>query len=83
LRYLIDADWVIHYLNGQPAIVTRIQKLSADGIALSYLSLAELYEGDFYSSNPQRSEEGLQAFLRACPTSGLYPEVRTFSSFRR
>lgn len=24
LRYLIDTDWAIHYLNGHPAIVTRL-----------------------------------------------------------
>ena len=24
LRYLIDTDWAIHYLNGHPEIVTRL-----------------------------------------------------------
>lgn len=61
MRYLLDTDWVIHYLNGHPEIVPRVQELSAEGIGLS---LAELYEGVLYSRNPQRSEEGLQAFLR-------------------
>jgi tRNA(fMet)-specific endonuclease VapC len=64
VRYLIDTDWVIHYLNGHPGIVERIQHLSVEGLALTFISLAELYEGVFYSRDPQQSEHGLQAFLR-------------------
>ena len=45
LRYLIDTDWAIHYLNGHPAIVTRLDGLKTTGLALSVISLAELYEG--------------------------------------
>jgi len=46
VRYLVDTDWVIHYLNGHREIVARVQDLSPD-IALSVISLAELYEGVF------------------------------------
>ena len=70
MRYLVDTDWVIHYLNGHPEIVPRVQELSAEGIGLSLISLAELYEGVLYSRNPQRSEEGLQAFLRGVEIGG-------------
>jgi predicted nucleic acid-binding protein len=45
VRYLIDTDWVIHYLNGHPEIVPRVQEISAENIGLSLISLAELYEG--------------------------------------
>ena len=71
MRYLLDTDWVIHYLNGHPEIVPRVQELSAEGIGLSLISLAELYEGVLYSRNPQRSEEGLQAFLRGVELVGI------------
>ena len=71
MRYLLDTDWVIHYLNGHPEIVRRVQELSAEGIGLSLISLAELYEGVLYSRNPQRSEEGLQAFLRGVELVGI------------
>jgi tRNA(fMet)-specific endonuclease VapC len=62
VRYLLDTDWVIHNLNGHPEIVARVQDLTTQGLALSFISLAELYEGIFYSSDPLQSEEGLQAF---------------------
>jgi len=42
VRYLVDTDWVIHYLNGRADIITRIQELSPLGIAISVISLAEL-----------------------------------------
>jgi tRNA(fMet)-specific endonuclease VapC len=75
VRYLVDTDWVIHYLNGHSESVARIQDLSAEGIALSFISLAELYEGVFYSRQPQDSEEGLQAFLHGVDLVGIDDET--------
>jgi tRNA(fMet)-specific endonuclease VapC len=74
VRYLVDTDWVIHYLNGHREIVARVQDLSPD-IALSVISLAELYEGVFYSRDPQKSEEALQDFLRGIELVGIDEEV--------
>ena len=37
--------------------------MSSQGIGISVISLAELYEGVLYSANPQRDEESLQRFL--------------------
>ena len=50
LRYLIDTDWAIHYLNGHPAIVKKLDGAKTQGLALSVISLAELYEGVVYSA---------------------------------
>lgn len=74
MRYLVDTDWVIHYLNGHREIVARVQDLSPD-IALSVISLAELYEGVFYSRDPQKSEEALQDFLRGIELVGIDDEI--------
>ena len=75
MRYLVDTDWVIHYLNGHPAIAARIQTLSSEGIAMSVISLAELYEGVFYSRNPQKSEQALQDFVRGIELLGIDKEI--------
>lgn len=64
-RYLVDTDWAIYYLNGHAAITERLQALEPDGLALSIVSLAELYEGVLYSTKPQQSEDGLRNFLSA------------------
>jgi len=71
VRYLVDTDWVIHYLNGHPGIVSRIQELSPQGIALSVVSLAELYEGVVYSRNPRDSEDALRDFLGGVELLGI------------
>jgi len=75
VRYLIDTDWAIHYLNGSPPIVKRLNQLSDQGLALSLLSLAELYEGVFYSTNPERNDSNLHDFLRGITLIGIDEET--------
>jgi hypothetical protein len=48
IQYLIDTDWVIHYLHGHTAIVEWLDELQPQGLVLSIVSLAELYEGVYY-----------------------------------
>ena len=75
MRYLVDTDWVIHYLNGRPDIVMRIQEFGPQGIAMSVISLAELYEGVYHSRNPRKSEQALQDFLRGVALLGIDEEI--------
>jgi tRNA(fMet)-specific endonuclease VapC len=83
VRYLADSDWIIHYLNGHSGIVARIQELSAEGLAISFISLAELYEGVFYSRDPRQSEKALQAFLNGVELLGIDEETtKTFGRER-
>lgn len=65
LRYLVDTDWAIHYMNGQPEVVQRLTELQPEGIGLSVVSLAELYEGVYYSRDPSESDQDLRNFLSA------------------
>ncbi len=75
LRYLIDTDWIIHYLNGHSAIVSRLKTLSDQGCAVSVVSLAELYEGVYYSSNPTGNAQTLNDFLLGVTTLGVDAET--------
>ena len=63
IRYLIDTDWAIHYLNQHQGIVQRLHVLLDDGLGLSIISFAELYEGVYYSRDPE-GDERLNDFLR-------------------
>ena len=63
MRYLVDTDWVIHYLNRIGRVVDRVVELTPEGLALSIISLAELHEGVLGSANPEHSERELRAFL--------------------
>ena len=63
MTYLIDTDWVIDHLNHIERVTRRLEELAPAGLALSIISLAELYEGVFYSRDPVESEAALQRFL--------------------
>ena len=63
MKYLIDTDWVIDHLRHQERVTRRLEDLVGEGLAISVVSLAELYEGVYYSSNPTASEQALQQFL--------------------
>jgi tRNA(fMet)-specific endonuclease VapC len=71
IRYLIDTDWVIHYLNGRDDIVRRLDELQPEGLGLSVISLAELYEGIFSSTDPRGNEQDLNDFLRGVQVIGI------------
>jgi tRNA(fMet)-specific endonuclease VapC len=83
LRYLVDTDWVIHYLNGHPDIAARLSARFEQGLALSVISLAELYEGVFYSRDPESNERVLQEFLEGMAVLGIDdPVCRIFAQER-
>jgi tRNA(fMet)-specific endonuclease VapC len=63
MTYLIDTDWVIDHLNHIERVTSRLEELAPAGLALSIISLAELYEGVYYSRDPIESEAALQRFL--------------------
>lgn len=75
VAYLIDTDWVIHYLNGHRGVVEKLRSLRQEGLAISAVSLAELYEGVYYSTNPASNEEALREFLTGVSVLAIEEEV--------
>ena len=63
MRYLVDTDWVIHALHGSTAVVQRLEEFTNDGIGISIISTAELYQGVFYSLEPRANEALLLEFI--------------------
>ena len=63
MRYLVDTDWIIHYLHGAGPVRARLAGLRLDGVGLSIVSLAELYEGLSQSTDTGSEEQGLRDFL--------------------
>ena len=63
MTYLIDTDWVIDHLNHIERVTRRLEELAPEGLALSIISLAELYEGVYYSRDPESDEQYLNNFL--------------------
>ena len=71
MKYLIDTDWVIDHLHQVERVTRRLEELATEGLALSIISLAELYEGVFYSRDPEGDERDLQDFLRSITVLGI------------
>lgn len=63
VSYLIDTDWIIDHFNKIEKVTRKLEELAPQGLALSIVSLAELYEGIYYSRDPVLSEEALKRFL--------------------
>lgn len=64
MKYLVDSDWVIDYLVGKQQAIVLLSTLAKEGIAVSLITLGEIYERIYYGRDPQRSEEGFRKFLR-------------------
>ena len=71
MRYLIDTDWVIHYLRGVGRVVERVLTLAPEGDGISIVSLAELQEGIARSVTPEVDETILRGFLNTVTVAGL------------
>ena len=63
LRYLIDTDWSIDYMHQRRSTIRLVDEFAPQGIGLSIISVAELYEGAFYSTDTHAEIQSLQYFL--------------------
>ena len=75
MQYLVDTDWVIDHMHGRQEVVSRLEELAPYGLGLSIVSLAELYEGVFYSTDPLSEERSLLNFLGAVEVIPLDDEI--------
>ena len=75
VAYLIDTDWIIDHFNQVDRTTQKLKELRPAGIAMSVISLAELYEGVHYSRDPVRSQQVLDTFLREIPVLGVDEEI--------
>lgn len=73
--YLIDTDWVIDHLCGMELVTRKLLDLEPEGLAISVISLAELYEGAHYSRDPLHSMAALQRFVAGLVVLPLDEEV--------
>lgn len=75
MQYLLDTDWAIEYLHANGRFVDRIASLLPDGIGVSVITLAELYEGVAGSSDRRRSERELRQLIDRLDLLGVDDEV--------
>ena len=62
-QYLIDTDWAIDHLKGIREVSQKLEEYEDRGLSVSIISVAELYEGVYYSNNPTQNQQSLEEFL--------------------
>jgi len=75
MRYLIDTDWAIDHLHNVEKVVRKLDELAPEGLALSIISLAELYEGVYYSSDPSANKKALHKLLSGVSILDIGEEI--------
>jgi predicted nucleic acid-binding protein len=65
MAYLLDTDWAIRSLKGRVEPGETLRRLQGSYIAVSMISVVELYEGAFRSPNPAAYLTNLRHFLAA------------------
>ena len=84
MRYLVDSDWVIDYQHEVLRTVSRFDAFLPQGVGMSIVSLAELYEGHLNSRDPQAQDRALLTFLAGVRIVPLDDAVcRLFARERR
>jgi predicted nucleic acid-binding protein len=85
MPYLIDADFVIQAIRGRPSTMRTLSRVGATEVSVCWLTIGEVYEGAYVSTNPSALLSVYRAFLSAFPTVGLndgvmelYAETRAF-----
>jgi predicted nucleic acid-binding protein len=73
--YLLDTDWIVDVLNGQATAVETLLQLAPQGLAVSLISYGELYEGAYFSRDPQAALAALQTFLAGKEVLPLTPVI--------
>lgn len=83
MTYLVDTDYVADYLKGQRNVAAILEPLLPEGIAISIITFAEVYEGIFYGHNRTQHETGFRNFLKSTPVlSVTRPIARQFAIIR-
>ena len=75
MRYLVDTDWVIDQLRGKEEVREKLKELRPAGVAVSIISLAELYEGIYSSRDPVKDQKILENLLTQFLTLGIDSEI--------
>ncbi len=83
MTYLVDSDRVADYLKGRGDAVELVDSLRPDGLAISIVTYAEIYDGVYHGRDPRAAETAFRLFLRSIPVLGINrPVTRRFATIR-
>jgi tRNA(fMet)-specific endonuclease VapC len=83
VSYLVDSDWVADFLAGRDAAVQLLTPLAPQGLVISLMTYAEIYEGIYFGRDPAAAERTFRAFLRSVDVLPLNRAImRRFAQIR-
>jgi tRNA(fMet)-specific endonuclease VapC len=71
VRHLLDSNWLVEYLRGTPRFVQAIRERKADGLAMSIVTLAELYSGVARSTDRPKAEQEVRRVVSQVAVLGI------------
>jgi tRNA(fMet)-specific endonuclease VapC len=75
MSYLVDTDWLIDALAGVPTAIEPLARLSDAGLAISIITLGELFEGAYRFPDPTAQLTRFREFLADFPVMGLTESI--------
>lgn len=67
MSYLIDTDWMISFFNGRASTVQLMGTLADEGVALSIITYAEIYDGLLSRPGSAARLRQLDEFIETMP----------------
>ncbi len=71
MKYLVDSDYVADYLKGRRTATDLLGVLFQDGMAMSIITFAEVYEGIYYGYNRTHYTKIFHHFLQGVSVLGI------------
>lgn len=75
MKLLLDTNICVYAIKRRPAIIDRLQQLSPDDLAISAITLGELWFGALASSRPRPTRSSIDAFLAPFEVVPFDPEA--------
>src|SRR5690349_17506913 len=67
MAYLLDTDWAIEAIGGNIDVLNQLQVLASGSISISWVTIAELYDGAYRSVNHSARLARIQQFTHRYP----------------
>lgn len=81
--YLVDSDRVADFLRGRPDAVLLFHQLLIDGMAMSIVTFAKVYEGIYFGRDRAHHEADFRTLLRGIPVLGINRSIaRQFAAIQ-
>lgn len=75
MPYIIDADWIIEITRGNRAVGRTVQSLAPETVAVSWLTIGEVYEVAFNTTYPQAHIDMIQRYMQEFEVLGVDGEI--------